>query len=277
MTAVLSFSAFAAEQDPRVEKEVKEFQTHYLVQHKGMTGEQFSNGPYQFDEDKLGQFEAQMEMPPFEDHVDKGEVLWNTKFKNGKTLSSCFSVPTEEIRPAFPRWNDVSKSVETLEVQINNCRVENGANKWGYKKGNIAFVTAYLNTASAGSKINVVVPAGDKAAFAAWNDGKTTFYAKRGQLNLSCADCHLYSAGKRIRGDILSPAFGHVTHFPVWRGKWAKAAGNGFGTLQRRYGGCYKQVRAKPQKTQGKTYTNLEYFHTSMSNGLEYVGTEYRQ
>jgi sulfur-oxidizing protein SoxA len=34
-------------------------------------------------EDKMGQFEAVMEMPPFEDHVEKGEKLWKTAFKNG--------------------------------------------------------------------------------------------------------------------------------------------------------------------------------------------------
>jgi sulfur-oxidizing protein SoxA len=33
-------------------------------------------------EDKMGQFEAVMEMPPFEDHVEKGEKLWKTAFKN---------------------------------------------------------------------------------------------------------------------------------------------------------------------------------------------------
>jgi sulfur-oxidizing protein SoxA len=94
---------------------------------------------------------------------------------------------------------------------------------------------------------------------------------------LACADCHVYSSGKRIRGDILSAALGHTTHFPVWRGKWAKKGGNGFGTLHRRYGGCNKQVRANPKKAQSEEYRNLEYYHTSMSNGLEYVGTEYRQ
>jgi hypothetical protein len=32
------------------------------------------------------------------------------------------------------------------------------------------------------------------------NLGKKFFYAKRGQLNLSCANCHVDFAGRRIRG-----------------------------------------------------------------------------
>jgi sulfur-oxidizing protein SoxA len=74
----------------------------------------------------------------------------------------------------------------------------------------------------------VIVPEGDKKALAAYNEGKKFFYAKRGQLNLSCADCHVTNPGQRIRGNTLSPALGQVTHFPVWRGKWAKKKGNNF-------------------------------------------------
>jgi sulfur-oxidizing protein SoxA len=75
----------------------------------------------------------------------------------------------------------------------------------------------------------------------------------------------------------LSPALGQITHFPVWRGKWAKKKGDGFGTIQRRFGGCNKQVRAKPFKRHKAEYTNLEVFLTAMSNGMEISGTEYRE
>jgi sulfur-oxidizing protein SoxA len=102
---------------------------------------------------------------------------------------------------------------------------------------------------------------------AAYKRGKNHFYAKRGQLNMSCADCHRANAGNRIRADLLSPALGHTTHFPVYRSKWG-----GLGTLHRRYGGCNKQVRARPHKPQSDEYRALEYFHTYMSNGLAMNG-----
>jgi len=119
---------------------------------------------------------------------------------------------------------------------------------------------------SRGNKIDIKIPA-EEGALAAYEAGKQHFYAKRGQLNMSCADCHQYNAGNRVRADILSPALGHTSHFPVYRSKWG-----GLGTIHRRYGGCNKQVRAKPYKPQSAEYANLEYFETYMSNGLESNG-----
>ena len=119
---------------------------------------------------------------------------------------------------------------------------------------------------SRGKKINVEIP-DDPRAKAIYEKGKQQFYAKRGQMNMACADCHIYNSGNKIRADILSPALGQVSHFPVYRSKWG-----GIGTLHRRYEGCNKQVRAKPYKPQGPEYTALEYFHTYMSNGLEING-----
>ena len=103
----------------------------------------------------------------------------------------------------------------------------------------------------------------DPRAVAAYERGKKHFYQKRGQLNMACADCHKFYSGNMVRADLLSPALGHLTHFPVYRSKWG-----GIGTTHRRYGGCNKQVRAKPYKAQSAEYRALEYFHTYMSNGL---------
>jgi sulfur-oxidizing protein SoxA len=144
----------------------------------------------------------------------------------------------------------------------------------------MAAISAYMAYTSRGKKVNVKVP-NDPRAMAIYERGKRHFYAKRGQLNFSCADCHVYNSGSMARGNLLSPALGHVTHFPVWRKKWAKGKeGNptaGFGTLHRRYGGCNKQVRAKPFKAQKAEYTALEYFHTYMSNGLDVNAPSLRQ
>jgi sulfur-oxidizing protein SoxA len=272
-----STTVFSAQQSSVVQADIDAFQGHFKKKFPHLSLNDFSKGPYAMSEDKMGQFEAVMEMPPFEDHIEKGEKLWKTAFKNGKTYSSCFSGGDETIRTQFPRWNTAESKVDTLEQSIVDCRVKNGEKKISTGKGKLAWMSAYLTTIAEGQTINVIVPEGDAKALAAYKDGKKFFYAKRGQLNLSCANCHIDFAGQRIRGDTLSPALGHITHFPVWRGKWAKKKGDGFGTIQRRYGGCNKQVRAKPFKRHKKEYDNLEYFHTVMSNGMEISGTEYRQ
>jgi len=80
---------------------------------------------------------------------------------------------------------------------------------------------------------------------------------------MACADCHKFYSGNLIRADLLSPALGHLTHFPVYRSKWG-----GLGTLHRRYGGCNKQVRAKPLKAQSREYRALEVYETYMATGI---------
>ena len=154
----------------------------------------------------------------------------------------------------------------TLPLAINQCREANGEEPLSWNKGPIADISAYMNYTSRGETINIQIP-NDPRALEAYEQGKNHFYAKRGQMNMACADCHVWNAGNKIRADILSPALGHTTHFPVYRSKWG-----GMGTLHRRYGGCNKQVRAKPHKPQSDEYRALEYFHTYMSNGLESNG-----
>ena len=84
---------------------------------------------------------------------------------------------------------------------------------------------------------------------------------------MSCADCHVYNSGNKVRADMLSPALGHTTHCLVYRSKWVA-----MGTMHRRYGGCNQQVRAKSFKAQSPEYHNLEYFTAHMNNGMEING-----
>jgi sulfur-oxidizing protein SoxA len=150
---------------------------------------------------------------------------------------------------------------------LNNCLEANGEKPMKYKKGSINNILSYIAFQSRGQKTNVVIPEGDKDAMAAYEDGKKFYYTRRGQLNFSCATCHLQQAGRVLRSETLGPALGHTTHFPVYRSKWGTV-----GTLHRRFTGCNKQVRAKAFKAQGSQYRNLEYFLSYMSNGLPLNG-----
>ncbi|SMN12171.1 sulfur oxidation protein SoxA [uncultured Candidatus Thioglobus sp.] len=276
--ALLSSTAvFSVQQSSVVQADIDAFQGYFKNKFPKLSLDDFSKGPYSMSEDKKLQFDAIMEFPPFEDLVEKGGELWKKPFKNGKTYSSCFSGGDKTVRTQYPQWNAKKGKVVGLEQALLDCRVKNGEKKIGSGKGKLAWISAYLTTIAEGQVINVIVPEGDAKALAAYNAGKKFFYAKRGQLNLSCANCHIDAVGQRIRGNTLSPALGQITHFPVWRGKWAQKKGDGFGTIQRRYGGCNKQVRAKPFKRHKAEYNNLEFFHTVMSNGMEISGTEYRE
>ncbi len=244
-------------------EDLKSFREYYMKRFPGVPLNEYQNGVYAINADARMSWEAIEEFPPYEDALAKGEELFNTPFANGKTYSSCFKKGGKGIRQNYPYFDANSGKVKTLEGEINECRKKNGEKPLGWNKGDIASISAYMGSTSNGKKISISVP-NDPRAQAAYLQGKNHFYAKRGQLNLSCANCHKDNAGNRIRGDILSPALGHPSHFPVHRLKWG-----GLGTMHRRFGGCNKQVRAKPFKSQSTEYAALEYFLNYMSNGIE--------
>ncbi|MGA1600330.1 MAG: sulfur oxidation c-type cytochrome SoxA [bacterium] len=203
------------------------------------------------------------EFPPYELAIGEGESLWNTPFKNGKTYQDCFPYKLEDgIKQHYPQWSEERKMVLTLELALNECREANGEKPLGWKKGKIASLSAYVGYMSRGKVQNMPAP-NSSGALAAYAAGRQHYYAKRGQLNMSCADCHVYNSGMRVRSEVLSPSLGHTTHFPVYRSKWGE-----MGTLHRRFGGCNEQVRAKAFKPQGAEYRNLEYFLAYMNNGM---------
>ena len=259
-------------------KDLKEFRAYFFKRFPGVPLQEYANGIYSIDKNRRLEWEAMEEFPPYEPSVDIGKNLFE-KYKIG----SCFKNGGIGIRQNYPYFNKKSGKVHTLEADIMACLKKNGVDvkkeKLGYKKGKLAAISGYMAYTSRGKKLNVVVP-NDKRALAIYNKGKQFFYAKRGQLNFSCADCHIYQAGMSARTNLLSPALGQVSHFPVYRKKWeakGKGALGGLGTLQRRYGGCNKQVRAKPFKAQKAQYTALEYFHSYMSNVIKINAPGVRQ
>ena len=262
--AALLAGAQLAQATPEQDKAA--FQAYFAKRFPSVPFNDYVNGVYSLDKGSREQWEEIEEFPPYELDLSEGETLFNTPFKNGKGYADCFENGGIGIRQNYPYFDTKAGKVKTLEMEINECRQANGEKPYKWKRGKIASVSAYMASTSRGKTINIVIP-DDPRALAAYEDGKRHYYAKRGQLNFSCANCHVNGAGQKVRADMLSPGLGHPSHFPVYRSKW----GN-LGTLHRRYAGCNKQVRAKPFKAQSTEYANLEYFHTFMSNGLTING-----
>lgn len=248
------------------EDDLKAFRGYFLERFPNVPLEEFANGVYAIDPASREQWEAIEEFPPYEIAIEEGEELFNTPFKNGKTFASCFRNGGIGIKSDYPYFDTKSGKVKTVELEINECLEKNGEKPLGYNKGKIASISAYMSYTTRGQIIDVKIPH-DQRALDAYEKGKQFYYARRGQLNMSCAHCHVDNAGNKIRADILSPALGHLSHFPVYRSKWG-----GLGTVHRRFGGCNKQVRAKAFKPQSDEYRNLEYFLTYMSNGIPWNG-----
>ena len=249
--------------------DVKTYRDFFTKRFPGVELNQFQDGVYAIDQVSRDSWEAIEEFPPYEPFIEDGEVMWNKPFANGKGYKDCFP-GGPALRSKYPYWDKASGGVMTLPLAINNCRKANGEEPLAYGKGSIATLLAYIGSESRGQKTSVAVSGAD--AEAAYEAGKQFYFARRGQLNMSCAHCHFMSSGQHIRTDVLSPALGHTTGWPVYRSKW----GN-LGTLHRRFGGCNKQVRAKPFKSQSEQYRNMEYFLTHMSNGIEFNGPSARK
>jgi L-cysteine S-thiosulfotransferase len=248
------------------QQDLKEFRNYFQERFPNTPFEDFANGVYSIDAASRGQWMEIEEFAPYELNLTNGEELFNKPFANGKTYASCFENGGIGIRQNYPYFDTDRGEVITLELAINECRTANGEEPLKWKRGPIADISAYMAFTSRGNVFDIKIP-DDPRALAAYERGKKHFYQKRGQLNMACADCHKFYAGNMVRADMLSPALGHLTHFPVYRSKWG-----GLGTTHRRYGGCNGQVRAKPYPAQSEEYRALEYFHTYMSNGLAVNG-----
>lgn len=248
------------------EEDRKETVEYFKQMFPDVAIEEFVNGQYALDEDRRSQWESMQDFPPYEFAVAEGQEMFETPFANGKTYASCFENGGIGIRQNYPYFDAGKNEVITLELAINRCREANGEKPLGWKKGAIASISAYMASTSQGKPINIKVP-DDPDAMAAYQDGKEFYYSRRGQLNFSCASCHVQNPGKWIRADLLSPTVGQPANFPVHRSKWGE-----LGTLHRRFAGCNNNVRAEPLAAQSEEYRNLEYFLTYMSNGLPVVG-----
>ncbi|MFK8068973.1 MAG: sulfur oxidation c-type cytochrome SoxA [Gammaproteobacteria bacterium] len=259
---IISYASLMNTVNAEPESDLETIKSYFKNRFPDVMMDDYVNGVYALDENSRTQWESIEEFPPYEIDVDAGEELFNTPFANKKTYSDCFDNGGIGVKQNYPKFDQESGQVITLELAINNCRKDNGEEPLSYGKGEIASLSAYMAYTSRDETINVQIP-DDPRAHEAYEDGKKFFYSRRGQLNMACSTCHMASAGNLIRADILSPALGHTSHFPVYRSKW-----EALGTLHRRYVGCNKQVRAKPFALQSEEYRNLEYFHTYMSNGL---------
>lgn len=269
ITAVigLGLMAGAASTTVDVDADRKAFVNHFKTMLPEVAFEDYTNGVYALDEGSREQFEEILDgIPPYEDAVEKGGAEY---LKFG--LNKCASLKNPAAaRIKHPYFDEKSQQVVTLEGTIRKCYNEQTGKKMGPMKGKVARISAWISDQAAGQKINVLVNSeGAKKAYA---KGKAFFYAKRGQFNMSCADCHVYNVGKKARADILSPALGQTTHVPMYRAKWSN-----LGTLHRRYGGCLKNMRAKPLMAQSEAFRNMEFFHQAMSNGQEITDARYRK
>lgn len=260
-----SVSALASPEEDR-EAIVK----YYAAKFPNVKFEDYVYGALALDAGSKAQYDAIMEFPPFDSQVEAGKKMWETPLKSGKTYADCLPNGGKNIAGNYPMFDEAKGKVVTLQDVINDCRVANG--EAAYKLNDMktmGTLTAYMRTLSDGMLMNIKVES--PKALEAFNDGKKTFFSRKGQLNFACASCHVQNGGNYLRSELISPALGHTVHWPVFRG------GDNLVTLQQRYTGCFRQVRAVPPAQGSTTMNNLEYFHSYISNGLPLKASVFRK
>lgn len=219
-SVVGSFSALlqAAPEDDR-----QAFIDDYKWKFPTVPMEEYVNGVYAIDKIGRENWEAIEEFPPYEIFIEDGRKMWETPFANGKSYRDCFP-DGPGIAQKYPHWDKQKGMVMTLPLAINECLQANGEKPLKYMKGAINNILSYIAFESRGQVTNVVIPEDDPRALEAYEQGKKFYFTRRGQLNFSCANCHLQNTGLQVRTEILSPSLGHTTHWPVYRSKWGKLA-----------------------------------------------------
>jgi sulfur-oxidizing protein SoxA len=202
--------------------------------------------------------------------VEKGMETWaKVDGSEGKSCQSCHDDidSMAGVKATYPKWNEAAGEVRTLQMQMNDCRENQmGAEAWGYDKGAAINMEAALSSVSRGMPVNVAT---DGPAQSTWEMGKELYYARTGQLELSCANCHEDSYGLMIRADHLSQ--GQINGFPTYRLKNARLNG-----VQSRFRGCVRDTRAETYAVGSPEFVALELYVMSRGNGLDIEGPSVR-
>lgn len=253
--------------------DLKQFREFFKKKFPDVKFDDYSIGLYSLPgmNDYRDQWEAISEFPPYEIGLEEGRKELSTPFKNGKRYADCFKNGGKNIAQHYPYWSDEKQEVRTVEMDLIDCVKKNGEErpfvtadlgKDGKARGELANLTAAFFEQSRGQRVSIDLS--KPGAVTAYEDGKKFWWARRGQLNFACSNCHMDLAGKNLGGNQpLSAALGHPVGWPAFRVVWDRLE-----TVHQRYATCNSQVRAKSGKQLGKAYNNLQLYETYLSSGL---------
>lgn len=272
MLTVLGIAA-AAPVHAEPTADLKQFREFFKGKFPTVKFEDYANGLYALPgmDDYRAQWESINEFAPYELGLAEGKKEWETPFKNGGTYAGCFKNGGKNVAQHYPYWSEDAKEVRTAETDLFACLKKNGEerpfttadlDKDGKARVQLANLTAAFYRMSRGQRVSIDLS--KPGALAAYEDGKKFWWARRGQLNFACANCHMDLAGKNMGGNQpLSAALGHPVGWPAFRIVWGQLE-----TIHQRYATCNSQVRAKPLKHGSKTYNHLQLYETYLSTGL---------
>jgi sulfur-oxidizing protein SoxA len=194
--------------------------------------------------------------------VEEGGRLWGAKNASNTSCASCHGEAAQTMKGTaarYPAMDAAAGRPVNLEQRINLCRTRHMKEQpFAYESGELLALTAYVAYQSRGLPMNVDTGG---AARPFYERGKARFTQRQGQLNLSCSQCHVDLAKRRLRGDVISHGVG--VGYPVYRLEW-----QGLGSLHRRLRSCAFGVRAAQADYGSEDYVNLELYLAKRAQGL---------
>lgn len=264
--AVLAFGAAGALASPADVKADIEARLH--AQLPSLASRDYELGSAAFDDELRAEEDAHAEAAKAA--IAKGAALWKRRFKDGRSLASCFPNGGRRVAIAYPQYHPRLKLVFTLEMAINQCLKTHHEPLLDYTDPEMAAISAYLRSLSNGYRISVRVPAAAQAHF---EQGRRLYFSRLGQRNFACASCHVIGAGKRYAEVPLSPAIGQAARWPFVRGTESSIE---IFTLQMQVRACLERMGAAPFAAGSEELNDLEYFLTYLSNGLPVKANAWR-
>jgi len=193
--------------------------------------------------------------------VERGEKLWRDASRS-KSCGACHGDAGASMRGVaarYPAYDRAADAVLDLEARINACRVRNqGQAPLERESDDLLALTAYIAYQSRGLPMAASIEGPARVTF---ERGWAFYYARHGQMNLACAQCHEQNWGRRLYTETLSQ--GHGNAFPAYKLEWQT-----MGSLQRRIRACLFGIRAEMPPAGAPELTDMEFFLAWRAQGL---------
>lgn len=195
--------------------------------------------------------------------VGEGVLLWQQRVgAAAKSCADCHGAAEQSMKGVatrYPAVHEPSGKLLNLEARINLCRQDHQKSQvYTYESEGLLGLTAFIARQSLGMQINVET---NGAAAPFYRAGEAFYNLRQGQLNLSCAQCHVERPGSTLRGDTISHGLGNG--YPAYRLEWQS-----LGSLHRRLRSCSFGVRAIQFDAGSPEYVNLELYLAKRAQGV---------
>ena len=195
--------------------------------------------------------------------LDEGTALWGRPLGVGsETCQSChtdIAADMAGVASRYPTYDADLGRVVSLEMKINAEIVGRLRGKpLEYESEDLLALTALIGYQSRGMPMEID---SSPEVVSLAEEGKEIFQTRRGQLNLSCQNCHEEHWGEKLRGDTISQ--GQINAFPIYRLTWTDV-----GSRQRMFVWCMESIRSEPYDYGSDEFLALEAFLAIRGQGL---------